>query len=85
MLLNLWLCSGVMVGWGFLMAAYYCAMACIAIGPERLKLWVTPRLHRARGSVTKASTAAVRAAGGMAVWVKGINWRDPESLLEVHI
>lgn len=77
--------TGVMVGWGFLMAAYYCAMACIAIGPERLDLWVTPHLHRARGSVTKASSSAVRAAGGMAEWVKGINWRDPESLVEVHI
>ncbi|KAL4854727.1 Metal transporter Nramp2 [Chlorella vulgaris] len=77
--------TGVMVGWGFLMAAYYCAIACIAIGPERLDLWTTPYLHRARGSVKKASCATVRVAGGVAVWVKGINWRDPESLLEVHI
>lgn len=74
-----------MVGWSFLMAAYYCAIACIAIGPERLDLWSAPYLHRARGSVKKASSATVRVAGGVAVWVKGINWRDPESLLEVHI
>ncbi|KAL4853916.1 Metal transporter Nramp6 [Chlorella vulgaris] len=82
--------AGVTVGWAFLMTAYYISLAYYAVSPTRLHSWVSkswlgPRLHRAQTSVAVAGSATARAAGGLVTWAKGINWRDPESLLEVHL
>jgi hypothetical protein len=75
----------VSVGWGFLMAAYYAALACFAVGPDRLAAWAAPYTARARARVSSAGGATARAASGIVNWAKAINWRDPESLLEVHL
>ena len=81
--------AGVSVGWGFLMAAYYASIACFAVGPDRLAVWAAPYMRHARLSLTSRTagvgTATARAAGGLVTWAKGINWRDPESLLEIHL
>jgi hypothetical protein len=67
------------------MAAYYTAIAYYAVGPERLAAWGKPRLERVRSGASRAGSAAARTAGGLVVWAKGMNWRDPESLMEIHI
>ncbi len=80
------------MGWGFLMAAYYACIAYFAAGPDRWTAWLGPRLGprlgAARASVARSGTAAAAAAGSLAARgitrLKGINWRDPESMLEVH-
>ncbi|KAL4442469.1 hypothetical protein ABPG77_005053 [Micractinium sp. CCAP 211/92] len=84
--------AGASVGWGFLMAAYYACIAYYAVGPDRWTAWLGPRLGprlgAARASVARSGTAAAAAAGSLAARginrLKGINWRDPESMLEVH-
>ncbi len=70
--------AGVSVGWGFLMAAYYCALAFYAIGPERMARRFAPHLNRAKSSASKAGS-------DLMTFAKRINWRDPESLLEIHL
>lgn len=55
------------MGWGFLMAAYYLALAYYALGPDRLAARLGPRLRRMRSGASSAGGAAVE-------WIKGINW-----------
>lgn len=73
------------MGWGFLMAAYYVSLACFAVGPDRLAAWVAPHAARAKARLSGAGGVTARAASGLVSWAKAINWRDPESLLEVHL
>ena len=44
-----------------------------ALGPERSARW-------ARAAWQRLREGGVRAAS----WAKGVRWRDPESMLEVH-
>lgn len=66
--------AGVSVGWGFLMAAYYLALAYYALGPDRLAARFVPHLRRMRSGASTAAIAAGSAAGVAVEWVKGINW-----------
>ena len=67
------------------MAAYYTAIGYYSLGPERVSAWAKPRLERVRSSASRAGSAAARRAGGLVVWAKGVNWHDPESLMEIHL
>jgi natural resistance-associated macrophage protein len=66
--------AGVSVGWGFLMAAYYLALAYFALGPDKLAARFGPYLRRMRSGANTAAIAAGSAAGVAVEWVKGINW-----------
>ena len=67
------------------MAAYYSAIGYYSLGPERMSAWAKPRLQSMRSGASRAGSAAARTAGGLVVWAKGVNWHDPESLLEIHL
>ena len=67
------------------MAAYYSAIGYYSLGPERMSAWAKPRLQSMRSGASRASSAAARTAGGLVVWAQGVNWHDPESLLEIHL
>lgn len=62
------------MGWGFLMAAYYLALAYYALGPDRLAARFAPHLRRMRSGASTAAIAAGSVAGVAVEWVKGINW-----------
>eukprot|EP00887_Chlorella_sp_A99_P000444 scaffold17.g444.t1 len=59
--------------WPLFIAAYYCALAYYAVGPERAGRWAAAAGRRAAAAGRLAATAA-----------KGVRWRDAESVVEVH-
>lgn len=63
------------------MAAYFCAVLYYAAGPERVARWVAAYRKR---SVTLGE-GACELGKRAAAWAGNLNWRDPESMLEIHI
>ncbi|GAB4815298.1 hypothetical protein N2152v2_002344 [Parachlorella kessleri] len=66
--------AGAYAGWSLLMATYFCIVLYYAIGPERVGRWAERSRRQACGLSKRAAQLAGR-----------IQWRDPESMLEVHL
>lgn len=66
--------AGTYVGWSLLMAAYFACVGYFTAGPERVARWA----DRYRRRAATLGKRGLELAGN-------IRWRDPESMLEVHI